>query len=107
MAQVTEISGLDKGLLLFGQVGNCSGQLISFFLEGENVRLIWFLIRPPENVLRFWPTGFAQRVNSAIACDGEYPCRRTCATWVKQMRLLLQGGHHVLCTFLGDGRIPA
>ena len=41
----------------------------------------------------------SQRINFFIACDGENPSRHACARLIKQMRLVPNGGHHLLNAF--------
>ena len=45
----------------------------------------------------------SQRINFFVACDGENPSRRACARWIKQMRLMPNGGHHFLNAFFCHG----
>ena len=75
VAEITEISLLDQGSLFFRKGADRLFQLVAFLLQREGVVLFGRILWAPRQVFRFRAPDLADRVDLAIPCDREDPCR--------------------------------
>ena len=75
MRQIAEIGALDQRALFLGQLRQRLAQAAAFLLQFQHLGLIGFRLGAPGQIFGFGAARLAQRVDPAVAGDGEDPGR--------------------------------